>query len=72
MCWGSGIHRQFGEADLVVENDLPEGPVYRPAGPTLGTVFSIIGVLLVVLFFITSSDSGSLVMNMLTAGGTPD
>ena len=72
---GSGIHRQlFGEADLVVENEVsPEGSLFTVLQDLpLGTVFSIIGVLLVVLFFITSSDSGSLVMNMLTAGGHPN
>ncbi len=72
---GSGIHRQlFGEADLVVDNEVsPEGSLFTVLQDLpLGTVFSIIGVLLVVLFFITSSDSGSLVMNMLTAGGHPN
>ncbi len=38
----------------------------------LGTVTSIVGVLLVTSFFVTSSDSGSLVIDSLTAGGKLD
>ncbi|MFC3022856.1 BCCT family transporter [Vibrio zhugei] len=37
-----------------------------------GTVLSIIGVVLVLVFFITSSDSGSLVIDSITAGGKLD
>ena len=72
---GSGIYRQlFGERDLVVDGEVsPEGSLFTVLQDLpLGTVFSIIGIILVVLFFITSSDSGSLVMNMLTAGGHPN
>ena len=38
----------------------------------LSTVTSIVGVLLVTSFFVTSSDSGSLVIDSLTAGGKLD
>lgn len=72
---GSGIYRQlFGAGDLVEDGEIsPEGSLFTVLGDLpMGTIFSIIGVLLVVLFFITSSDSGSLVMNMLTAGGHPN
>ncbi|GAA4105744.1 BCCT family transporter [Enteractinococcus coprophilus] len=72
---GSGIYRQlFGERDLVVDGEVsPEGSLFTVLQDLpLGTVFSVIGIILVVLFFITSSDSGSLVMNMLTAGGHPN
>lgn len=37
-----------------------------------GNVLSIIGVVLVLVFFITSSDSGSLVIDSITAGGKLD
>ena len=37
-----------------------------------GSVLSIIAVLLVLVFFITSSDSGSLVIDSITAGGKVD
>ena len=72
---GSGIYRQlFGEGDLVTDGEVsPEGSLFAVLQDLpLGTVFSIIGIVLVVLFFITSSDSGSLVQNMLTAGGHPN
>ncbi|MFA0113533.1 BCCT family transporter [Vibrio sp. 10N.261.46.E11] len=38
----------------------------------LGTLLSIIAVVLVLVFFITSSDSGSLVIDSITAGGKVD
>ena len=38
----------------------------------LATFTSVIGILLVTSFFITSSDSGSLVVDMLTSGGKLD
>ena len=37
-----------------------------------GTVLSIIAVVLVLVFFITSSDSGSLVIDSITSGGKVD
>ncbi len=37
-----------------------------------GTLLSIIAVILVLVFFITSSDSGSLVIDSITAGGKVD
>ncbi|MCX2739053.1 BCCT family transporter [Pontibacter anaerobius] len=36
------------------------------------TVLSVIGIILVAGFFVTSSDSGSLVVDSLTSGGRPD
>ncbi|MGD8175817.1 BCCT family transporter [Marinimicrobium sp. ARAG 43.8] len=38
----------------------------------LSTIASFIATILVVTFFVTSSDSGSLVVDMLTSGGTED
>lgn len=38
----------------------------------LSTITSLIGILLVMVFFITSSDSGSLVIDTITAGGKID
>src|SRR5690625_3970429 len=38
----------------------------------LGGIFSFIAILLVTIFFITSSDSGSLVVDMLASGGHPN
>ncbi|MEX1082334.1 MAG: BCCT family transporter [Halofilum sp. (in: g-proteobacteria)] len=42
-----------------------------PVWPILGTVFSLLAILVVSLFFATSSDSGSLVIDILTNGGDP-
>ncbi|WP_022727765.1 BCCT family transporter [Fodinicurvata sediminis] len=38
-------------------------------GLPLATITSIVGVVLVIVFFVTSSDSGSLVIDTITAGG---
>jgi BCCT family betaine/carnitine transporter len=38
----------------------------------LATITSTIGIILVVVFFVTSSDSGSLVIDTITAGGKVD
>ena len=72
---GAGLYRQlFGAADLVGE----EGVVAEAAlfdmlsGLPLGEVLSVIAIVLVAIFFITSSDSGSLVVDMLASGGHPN
>nr|BFF07683.1 BCCT family transporter [Brevibacterium otitidis] len=73
---GTGLHQQlFGDAELV---DPAEGVVAERAlfdmlsGLPVGAVMSVIAVLLVTVFFITSSDSGSLVVDMLASGGHPN
>lgn len=73
---GTGIYRQFfGAGDLV---DPEDGVVVEAAlfdvlsDLPLGGIFSVIGILLVAIFFITSSDSGSLVIDMLASGGHPN
>ena len=38
----------------------------------LASITSFVGILLVVVFFVTSSDSGSLVIDTITAGGKVD
>lgn len=42
-----------------------------PIWPVFGTLASLLAILVVTLFFATSSDSGSLVVDMLTNGGDP-
>ena len=73
---GTGIHRQFfGDGNLV---DADEGVVAERAlfdvlgSLPWGTVLSVLAIILVALFFITSSDSGSLVIDMLASGGHPN
>lgn len=72
---GSGIHQELrGEGGLAgVVNEGEEFPLFGlletvPAG----TVVTVGTLLLIALFFITSSDSGSLVCDMLASGGEPD
>ena len=72
---GSGVYRQlFGAGDLVVDGDIQlEGVLFRILGDLpLGGMFSVLAVVLVAIFFITSSDSGSLVVDMLASGGHPN
>lgn len=70
---GTGIHRQlFGAGDLVDPEDgvVAERVLFDVLGGLpLGTILSILAIFLVAIFFITSSDSGSLVINMLASGG---
>jgi choline/glycine/proline betaine transport protein len=41
-------------------------------GLPLSTLTSILGMIVIIAFFVTSSDSGSLVIDMLASGGNPD
>jgi choline/glycine/proline betaine transport protein len=73
---GAGLHRQlFGEADLVDPEAgvIPEAALFDMLGGLpLGAILSVIAIVLVAIFFITSSDSGSLVVDMLASGGHPN
>lgn len=73
---GTGIYRQFfGAQDLVDPEDgvIVEAALFNVLGDLpLGQIFSGIAIILVAIFFITSSDSGSLVIDMLASGGHPN
>lgn len=72
---GSGIFRQlYGKGDLVEDGKVGvEHSLFAVLGDLpWGTVFSVVGILLVAIFFITSSDSGSMVVDMLASGGHPN
>ncbi len=77
---GSGIFRQmFGEGDLVqtaedgTQSVSAEGSLFTVLGDLpLGNILSILAIIVVAIFFITSSDSGSLVVDMLASGGHPN
>ena len=72
---GAGIFRQFfGEGDLVQNGEVNvESALFTVLGDLpWGTMFSVVGIVLVAIFFITSSDSGSLVVDMLASGGHPN
>lgn len=72
---GSGLFRQlFGAGDLVEDGAVNiDSVLFKILGDLpFGTIFSIVGIILVAIFFITSSDSGSLVVDMLASGGHPN
>ena len=59
-----------GVTDMI---NTPELSLYTMLAPLpLTSIASFIGIILVVVFFVTSSDSGSLVIDSITAGGKLD
>lgn len=73
---GTAIHRElFGSGGIVPEDGVvvAENALFDMLGGLPGgTVLSVVAIMLVAFFFITSSDSGSLVVSMLSTGGNPD
>jgi choline/glycine/proline betaine transport protein len=71
---GTAIHLQStGAADiaaLVEENNAASLQALLAALP-LGTITTVVATILITAFFVTSSDSGSLVDDMVTSGGDP-
>lgn len=69
---GAAIYAElFGGADIAtaITQDAPTALFRLLDRLPLASVTSVIGILLVFVFFITSSDSGSLVIDIITAGG---
>lgn len=74
---GAGLFRQlFGAGDLVDDGDTgidAPATLFRVLeGLPIGQVLSVFAIIIIALFFITSSDSGSLVVDMLASGGHPN
>jgi choline/glycine/proline betaine transport protein len=73
---GSALYTQlFGGGGLVGPDGevVPENALFDLlAGLPGGAVLSVGAIVLIALFFITSADSGALVVSMLSAGGDPD
>lgn len=71
---GTAINRQRTVGDLVPEDGLVAEVALFDTLATLplGSLLSTIAIILVVVFFVTSSDSGSLVVDMLASGGHPN
>lgn len=73
---GSAIYREmFGEGGLIGE----DGAVSTDAalfqfleGLPASGLLSVVAMILVIVFFVTSSDSGSFVVDMLASGGDPE
>ena len=67
----SGILRQLQDGDMLVDGvvDTNTSLFILLDGLPLASITSLIAIIVVALFFITSSDSGSLVIDMLANGG---
>lgn len=70
----SGILRQLQDGDMLVDGavDTNTSLFILLDGLPLASITSLIAILVVAMFFITSSDSGSLVIDMLANGGRTD
>ena len=67
---GTALDQLFADGYRGVADSVPELALFKMLeGLPLTTIVSTISVFLIAIFFITSADSGSLVMDMITAGG---
>lgn len=69
---GSAIYRElFGQGGMVVDGAVNTDTALFELldGLPAGTVLSVVALVLIVVFFVTSSDSGSFVVDMLAEGG---
>ncbi len=70
---GTAIHQVLTENYTSAQDAALELQLFKMLDPLpLASVTSFIGIVLVIVFFVTSSDSGSLVIDTITAGGKVD
>ena len=70
---GTALDQLFESGYRGVADSVPELALFRMLeGLPLTNIVSTISVFLIAIFFITSADSGSLVMDIITAGGKMD
>ena len=70
---GTAINQVVADGYEAAKNAPLELKLFQMLDPLpLATITSTIGIILVVVFFVTSSDSGSLVIDTITAGGKVD
>ena len=70
---GTAISQKMADGTAPVASAAQEVMLFRMVEQfPLSPVLSLIGVVLVLAFFVTSSDSGSLVVDTITAGGKED
>ncbi len=73
---GSGVYREmFGNGGLIGEDGaIPtDTALFKMLDALPGSaVLSVIAIVLIVIFFVTSSDSGSFVVDMIATGGDPN
>ena len=70
---GTAIAQVVADAAAPVKDAALELKLFRMLEPLpFSTITSLLGIILVLVFFVTSSDSGSLVIDTITAGGKTD
>ncbi|MCB1365163.1 MAG: BCCT family transporter [Rhodobacteraceae bacterium] len=70
---GTAIHQVIADGFTGAQEAPLELKLFKMLGELpLASITSFIGIILVVVFFVTSSDSGSLVIDTITAGGKVD
>ena len=70
---GTALEQLFNQGYQGVANAAPELALFKMLeGLPFTTFVSSLSVILITIFFVTSADSGSLVMDTLTAGGKMD
>jgi BCCT family betaine/carnitine transporter len=70
---GTALDQLFTDGYRGVAESVPELALFRMLeGLPFTSIVSTISVFLIAIFFITSADSGSLVMDIITAGGKMD
>ncbi|MCT8265678.1 MULTISPECIES: BCCT family transporter [Afifella] len=69
---GTAISQLMNGYDGAVSAELPVKLFLMLEHLPLASITSFIGIVLVIVFFVTSSDSGSLVIDTITAGGKVD
>ncbi len=72
---GTSLHELLNGQDTIaqaVNENIATALFVFFEGFPLSTVLNIIGIILIISFFVTSSDSGSLVIDSLTSGGKID
>jgi choline/glycine/proline betaine transport protein len=68
----SGLHRELLGEGGIAGTGAEEMLFALLQGFPLSAVTSVLAMIVIVAFFVTSSDSGSLVIDMLASGGNPD
>lgn len=70
---GTAIHQVIADGFTGAQDAPLELKLFKMLGGLpLASITSFVGIVLVVVFFVTSSDSGSLVIDTITAGGKVD
>ncbi len=70
---GAALDQLFSDGYRGVAESVPELALFRMLEQLpMTSIVSTISVFLIAIFFVTSADSGSLVMDMITAGGKMD